>query len=135
MNTNQSTAIAASEGLDAIKPPAGTKADDWQHDERGTYRLLYSTNRTVPGRADITVQATAVQLSHGGIDGGTVETPGVHVEVGGAPLTVAQARALAGAIWDATAALEQIAGASRTAMDAHRAACKGRCPRCQDSLA
>lgn len=78
-----------------IEPPAGTEASDWQHDERGTYRLLYGISRSVPARADITVQSTAVQLIDGTIDGGDIEAPGVHVEVGGHPLTVAQSRELA----------------------------------------
>ncbi len=81
-----------------IELPAGTDADDWQTDEHGTYRICYGNSCAVPGRDDISVQPTAVQLGDGSIDRGAIEAPGVHVSVGGYPLTVAQARSFASAV-------------------------------------
>ena len=81
--------------------PAGTEADDWQHDQFGDYRIIYGASRSVAGRPDIIVRPTAIQLGHDGtIDNGDVlEQPKVHVGVvSGDPLTVQQARALAAAI-------------------------------------
>ena len=84
-----------------IEPPAGTEAGYWEdHDRRAEYRIVYGQRRGVPGRDDIRVQPTAIQLDDGRIDDGTViEGPVVHVDgVSGVPLTVAQARQFAAAV-------------------------------------
>lgn len=90
--------------------PAGADPDRWEHHNGRDYRILYGVNRTVDGRPDVLVMPSAVQLDGGSIDTGVIEAPGVHVEVGGHPLTVPQARALAEALLDAIAELNTWAG-------------------------
>jgi hypothetical protein len=75
-----------------------TTAEDWQHDERGTWRVIFGTSRLIPGRSDVCVQASAIEMVDGSIDPGRVEPPGVHLSIGADPLTVGQARAVASAI-------------------------------------
>ena len=105
-----SCADAAQDDGHGVKPPAGTEADSWQHDEFGDYRIVYRTSRIVGGRPDIRVQPTAIQLGDGSIDNGDViEGPCVHVDgVGGVPLTVEQARRLAAGIMAAADSLAAI---------------------------
>ena len=107
-----SCADAAQDDGHGVKPPAGTEADSWQHDEFGDYRIVYRTSRIVGGRPDIRVQPTAIQLGDGSIDNGDViEGPVVHVDgVSGDPLTVDQSRRLSAAILAAANELDRING-------------------------
>ena len=90
--------------------PQGTEAGEWHQGTTPTYRLIYGTARTIPGRPDVTIQHTAVQHPDGSIDAGEIEPPGVHVEVGTIPLTVEQARRLAAEVMAAADHLAALAG-------------------------
>ena len=48
-----------------VSIPAGSTADDWQPEQ---YRTVYGPRRTVPGREEFGVTATAAQLRDGSID-------------------------------------------------------------------
>lgn len=89
-----------------VGTPAGADPGMWEHDRGRDYRLVYSARRGVEDRPDTLVLGSAVQFGDGSIDTGIIEAPGVHVEVGAHPLTVAQARALAAALLDVTQELD-----------------------------
>jgi len=89
--------------------PQGTEAGEWHQGTTPTYRVIYGTARTIPGRPDVTIQPTAIQHADGSIDAGEIEPPGVHVEVGTSPLTVDQARRLAAEVMAAADHLAALA--------------------------
>ena len=95
-----------------VSIPAGSTADDWQPEQ---YRTVYGPRRTVPGREEFGVTATAAQLRDGSIDNGTIiEAPQVYLNAPERGLTAAQARSLAGLLLDAAQQLDSWAGTTQS---------------------
>lgn len=82
--------------LPAVPVPAGVdRVDDWQDDSPLPYRVLIGDLRTMAGLDVycVSVQATAIQLADGRVDGGSrCEAPNVYLGDDG--LSTAQAREL-----------------------------------------
>jgi hypothetical protein len=92
---------------DQLTPP-GFRADEWQKDTPVPYRVLFGELRAIDGLDvdRVSVQSTAIQLSDGRIDDGSLYEP-PHVYLEDDALTAAQARALAATL---IAAADQIDG-------------------------
>jgi hypothetical protein len=87
-------------GLFEIAPPTGTDPDPWQNDspEAPSSRVLFGEFHSIDlgevngrDRGRVTVQLTAIQLSDGRIDDGSVCEP-LHVHLCDYALTIRQAR-------------------------------------------
>jgi hypothetical protein len=96
---------------DQLAAPAGFRADEWQEDTPLPYRVLFGELRAIDGLDvdRVSVQSTAVQLSDGRIDDGSLYEP-PHVYLGDDGLSPAQARALAATL---TQAADQADGVTR----------------------
>lgn len=76
--------------------PAGAESDEWQHLDGHRFRVVHGAVRNIPGRDDVVVAASALQLADGRIDdGAAVEGPLMFVTVPGGSVNVAEARQLA----------------------------------------